>query len=235
MTGALLDVCGITAGYAGRPVLHSISLAVQRSEVVLLVGHNGAGKSTLLRAIFGLLHIDAGTVSYSGHDITNRPTSANVADGLAFIPQGHGTFADLSVEENLRIGGLGLPKPLRLERTGEIFQLFPPLGALRRRSAGTLSGGEQQMLALGRALMRQPALLLVDEPSVGLAPALAGSVMRSLQQAAHAAGAAILLAEQNVREALRVADRVYVLRLGAVASETTPDQLLAGHDWRTLF
>jgi branched-chain amino acid transport system ATP-binding protein len=235
MSAALLDVRDVSAGYGGRAVLQSMTIAVHPAEVVVLVGHNGAGKTTLLRAIFGLIHVNAGAVRYAGRDITNRSVPANVGDGMAFIPQGRGTFPDLSVDDNLRVGGLGLPEPLRRERTREIRALFPPLAVLGRRSAGTLSGGEQQMLALGRALMRHPALMLVDEPSVGLAPALAGSVMRSLQQAAHASGAAILLAEQNVREALKVADRVYVLRLGMVATETTANELLARNDWRELF
>jgi branched-chain amino acid transport system ATP-binding protein len=235
MSQVLLEVRDVSAGYNGRAVLNGLSMALKPAEVVVLVGHNGAGKTTLLRAIFGLIHVDSGAVVYDGREITNRPVAANVADGLAFIPQGRGIFPDLSVDENLRVGGLGLPERIRRARAANVLALFPPLSQLGRRSAGTLSGGEQQMLALGRALMREPAILLVDEPSVGLSPALAGTVMQSLQDAAHAAGAAIVLAEQNVREALRVADRVYVLKVGRVATETTAAELLARNDWRELF
>jgi branched-chain amino acid transport system ATP-binding protein len=230
-----LDVEDLVAGYGGRPVLKSVSIHLSAGEVVVLIGHNGAGKTTLLRSIFGLTHVTGGSVTFDGRPIANRAVSDNVADGVAFIPQGRGVFSDLSVAENLQIGGLGMDVKLRSERVAEMMALFPSLARLQRRLTGTLSGGEQQMVALARALMRRPRLVLVDEPSVGLAPGLAASVMTSLQSAARGSGAAILLAEQNVREAIRVSDRAYVLRLGAVHAEAPSGELLQRFDWRDLF
>ena len=235
MTSRVLEVDQLIAGYGGRPVLTSVSIHVLAGEVVVLIGHNGAGKTTLLRSVFGLTHINGGSITFDGRPIANRAISDNVADGVAFIPQGRGVFADLSVAENLQIGGLGMEARLRTERSAEMMALFPSLARLQRRLTGTLSGGEQQMVALARALMRGPRLLLVDEPSVGLAPGLAASVMTSLQSAARDSGAAVLLAEQNVREALRVSDRAYVLRLGTVHAEAPSGQLLQRFDWRDLF
>jgi branched-chain amino acid transport system ATP-binding protein len=231
----VLDVREISAGYGDHPVLRGMSLTVAPGELVVLIGHNGAGKTTLLRAIFGLVRVTSGTVEFGGMSITNRPASVNVAGGIAFIPQGRGVFPDLSVQENLELGALGFDRELRRTRIAEVLAMFPALASLRKRPAGTLSGGEQQMVALSRALLRRPALLLVDEPSVGLAPALASAVMKTLRESCKTTGASVLLAEQNVREALRIADRVYVLRLGAVSTESTASDLLSRRNWKELF
>ncbi len=232
----LLELSGVVAGYHRKVVLRGVNLRVEPGEIVALIGHNGSGKSTTVKSVFGMLPIREGTISFGGRAIANRAPSLNVQDGLSFVPQGRSIFSDLTVEENLRLGAyaLSVPQSASLaERLGEVYQLFPILRERRRQQAGLMSGGQQQQLALGIALMLRPRLLLLDEPSVGLAPVLVQRVMDSLLEINARFGTAVLLAEQNVKQALRVSSRVYVMKLGQVALEDRSANVLVDGDlWR---
>lgn len=221
----LLRIRDLEAGYGGRPVLRGVCLDVAPGEMVAIIGANGAGKSTLLKAIFGLVKVSRGSVLFRGHEIQNRKPSDNVRDGLAYALQGSRVFSQLSVQDNLEVGGHTLRRDEVHRRVDEVLGVFTDLAALRRRTASTLSTGEQQMLALARCLMLKPVLLLADEPSLGLAPGLARTAIRALQGLNTRLGTSVLLVEQNVREALAVAHRVHVLRLGQVVVSDEPDRL----------
>jgi branched-chain amino acid transport system ATP-binding protein len=221
----LLAIHDLEAGYDKRPVLHGISLDMWPGEIVALVGPNGAGKSTLLKAIFGLVKVTRGAITYHGREIQNRNPSDNVRDGLSYVLQGSRVFTELTVRENLEVGGHTLPPKEAKARVEEVLPLFPGLRPLQTRNAATLSTGEKQMLAMARALMLQPALLLADEPSLGLGPRLAHAALTHLRDLNAQFGTAILLVEQNVREALAVAQRVYVLRLGRIVLADKPENL----------
>jgi branched-chain amino acid transport system ATP-binding protein len=224
---ALLRVDGLHAGYDKVEVLHGVSLVVPKSRMVAIVGPNGAGKTTLLGAIMGLLPRIGGHVLY--RDKPAGSTEALVASGAVLVPERRALFADMSVEDNLllgayarrRAGGRDASTTMR-----EVFTIFPRLQERQRQLAGTLSGGERQMLALGRALMARPRLLLLDEPSLGLAPLIVRAIFRILTEL-RAQGLSILLVEQNVRAALQVSDYGYVLEMGAVVMEG-PSSDLAG-------
>ena len=229
---AVLEASDLVAGYGTKQVLHGVSLRVEAGEIVALIGHNGAGKTTLLKTLFGLLPALGGGVRYGGRPITGRRAALNVRDGLSFVPQGHGIFTDLTVGENLELGGysVGAADP---ERLAAIYDLFPILKERQDQRAGTLSGGQQQMLALGLALVLQPKLLLLDEPSLGLAPVLVQRVLESVQEINRRFGTAVLLVEQNVKQALRIASRVYVMKVGQISLEDQASALLARQDlWR---
>jgi branched-chain amino acid transport system ATP-binding protein len=227
----LLKVSGLSARYGPVHALRDVSLDVRAGELVALIGANGAGKSTLLRTIAGLLAPTAGRVAVDGRDVTGQAPEALLRAGVALVPERRRIFGDLTVLDNLELGGYALPRgrdfASRLAAGVEAaYDRFP---VLRRRSgqlAGTLSGGEQQMLAIGRALMTGPRLLLCDEPSLGLAPLVVQEIMRLLA-ALRAAGTTILLVEQNARLALRFADRAYVLEVGRVALSGASADLLA--------
>ncbi len=211
---------GLSARYGAVAALRDVSLEVRAGELVALIGANGAGKSTLLRAIAGLLVPAAGRVALDGRDVTGQTPEAMIRAGVALVPERRRVFADLTVLDNLELGGYALPRGRdfrsRLDAgLEEAYRLFPVLRRRRGQLAGTLSGGEQQMLAIGRALMSRPRLLLCDEPSLGLAPLVVQEIMRLLSTLREA-GATILLVEQNARMALRSADRAYVLEVGRV-------------------
>jgi branched-chain amino acid transport system ATP-binding protein len=207
---------------------------VEAAEIVALIGPNGAGKTTLLKTLFGLLPALGGEVRYGGRSITGRRAALNVRDGLSFVPQGHGIFTDLTVRENLELGGysVGAADP---DRLAAIYDLFPILKERQDQRAGTLSGGQQQMLALGLALVLRPKLLLLDEPSLGLAPLLVQRVLESVQEINRRFGTAVLLVEQNVKQALRIAGRVYVMKVGQISLEDRAEALLERRDLWTLF
>jgi branched-chain amino acid transport system ATP-binding protein len=230
----ILEAASVTTGYGKKQVLHGVSVHVESGEIVAVIGHNGAGKTTLLKALFGLLPAWSGDVRYAGSRITGRRPALNVRDGIAFVPQGHGVFTDLSVRENLLLGGYtaGEDDPQRVEA---VYELFPILHERYAQRAGTLSGGQQQMLALGLALMQRPKVLLLDEPSLGLAPLLVQRVIESVQEINRRFGTAIVLVEQNIRQALRVASRVYVMKVGQIAVEEQASALLARPDLWELF
>jgi branched-chain amino acid transport system ATP-binding protein len=214
----LLEVDGLHAGYGQTEVLHGISLEVAEGEIVALLGSNGAGKTTALRTISGLHRAGRGRIAFASADITRVPGHRLVAMGLAHVPEGRRIFPGLTVEENLTLGGYSrrsAPGYVRRRRE-EAFELFPRLRERRSQLGGTLSGGEQQMLAIARALMTEPKLLALDEPSMGLAPALVRTIFARLREI-RSRGTAVLLVEQNARQALRLADRAYVLETGRIA------------------
>jgi ABC-type branched-subunit amino acid transport system ATPase component len=224
----LLEVFGLRAGYGRGDVVEEVSFAVAAGEVVALVGANGAGKTTTLRAIGGLEPARGGTVRFAGVDITNRAAQRIVSLGLGHVPEGHRIFAGLSVEENLRLGAFlaRRDRAAVAERLAGVFDLFPRLAERRAQAAGTLSGGERQMLAVGRALMAQPRLLCLDEPSFGLSPLMVRRIFATIAEIS-AAGTAVLLVEQNVAQALGLADRAYVLEVGRVVLEGAGPALAA--------
>ena len=223
---ALLTVAGLHASYGGVPALRGVSLEVGEGEIVALLGSNGAGKTTTLRSISGLMRPRSGSITFAGTDITRRRAHAIVAMGLNQVPEGRRIFPALSVEENINLGGYlsRRDRAVAAQRKQQVFDLFPRLAERRRQLGGTLSGGEQQMLAIGRALMNQPRLLALDEPSMGLAPVMVravGEVIRRIR----AQGTAILMVEQNVRQALALADRAYVLETGRIVIDGPAGEL----------
>ena len=208
-----LSVQDLVAGYVrGLPVVHGVSIEVARREIVTLIGPNGAGKSTLLKAIAGLIACEAGRVRLDGRDVTALPAPRVVSAGIGFVPQTGNVFTSLTVHENLRVGGHVIPGSLR-ERLDRAYALFPPLAARRALRARTLSGGERQMLAIARALMTEPAVLMLDEPTAGLAPLVVAEVFGRLRRLAES-GIAVLMVEQNAKAALSASDRGYVLAEG---------------------
>jgi branched-chain amino acid transport system ATP-binding protein len=214
---ALLEIDGLHTFYGSIEALSGVSLQVRDGEIVTLIGSNGAGKTTLLRTITALERARSGRVRFDGTDITRARSHTIVARGLRHVPEGRRVFAALTVAENLRLGGY-LEHAGRASRLEHVYELFPRLFERRDQVAGTLSGGEQQMLAIGRALMTKTKLLALDEPSMGLAPLLVRMIFDTLA-AIRAAGTAVLLVEQNARRALRLADRAYVLESGRIVLE----------------
>lgn len=211
----MLRVEGLCVAYDRTPALHDVHLEVPTGEIVALVGANGAGKSTLLRAISGVVPVERGSVYLDGTCIDGWPPHRRVAAGIAHVPEGRRVFADLTVEENLRLGAFAHPGYQVDRRVQEMLELFPELSARRQQLAGQLSGGEQQMLAIARGLMSSPRLLMLDEPLMGLAPVV---VQRVLDLIVHIRerGTTVLVAEQNVHLALGIADRAYVLETGRI-------------------
>jgi len=217
-TTALLDVSGLRAGYGAANVLHGIDLHVDPGETVVVLGANGAGKTTLLRAVAGLIP-HTGTIAVEGRRVTRTRPDLMLARGIGLVPQGRGTLTDMTVRDNLRVGAT--TRTDRAEIAEDIdrwFTVFPPLGNRRAQVAGTLSGGEQQMLAIARAMMARPRLLLCDEVSLGLAPVVVQEVFRVLAELNATSGTALLLVEQNAELALDLASRVYLLEVGTVVS-----------------
>jgi branched-chain amino acid transport system ATP-binding protein len=212
-----LSVDGVTAGYGDATVLFDASFEVREGEIVAIVGANGAGKTTLLSTIVGLVEARTGTISFRGNDITRRPAHLLPGDGLALVPEGGRLFPFMSVEENLFLGAYspGVRSQLK-QRLDEVMEIFPILRERRTQEAGKLSGGERQMCAIARALMSQPTLLMLDEPSVGLSPLMVERVFGIVEALARQQGLTVVLVEQNVTEALEVADRAYVLDHGHI-------------------
>ena len=221
---AILRVHGLSAGYAGEHIVHDISLEVAQGEAITVIGSNGAGKSTLLKAIFGLIHVTSGTIVLGGDDITGLKTHDLVAKGVGFVPQTNNVFPRLTVEENLQMGLFRNPKIFN-ERFDAVTDLFPMLGQRRKQRAGSLSGGERQMVAMGRALMMDPSVLLLDEPSAGLSPLYQDEVFIRCRQI-NRAGVSILMVEQNARRCLQICHRGYVLDQGRNAYTDTGTDLL---------
>jgi ABC-type branched-subunit amino acid transport system ATPase component len=230
---ALLDVLDLSAGYGETEILRGLSLRVDDGELVAVIGPNGAGKSTLLKTLAGLVPPRGGRIAFRGTDITGAPTQRIVAGGLCYVPQEANVFPSLSVWENLTIGAWTAPRALA-ERAHAVVELFPVLADRRRALAGTLSGGERQMLAMGMALMVEPRLLLLDEPSAGLASALQRLVFDRVREV-NARGLGILLVEQNARESLALCQRAYVLAMGRVRAEGPGAVLRDDPDIRRLY
>jgi branched-chain amino acid transport system ATP-binding protein len=222
----LLGIDGVSVAYGKRRALDGVSLTVSRGEIVTLLGANGSGKSTTLRTISGLVRPSAGRVVFDGRDITRTAPDAIVTAGVGHVPEGREIFPEFTVRENLLVGGHTAPPAAVTEAIERAFALFPVLGQRARQLAGTLSGGEQQMLAIARALMIRPRLLLLDEPSLGLSPRLAREIFDVIARL-NAEGTTILLVEQNARRALALASRAYVLETGRVVVSGPARELAA--------
>jgi branched-chain amino acid transport system ATP-binding protein len=231
---ALLSVNAIHTYYGRIHALQGISLEVRKGEIVTLIGANGAGKTTILKTISGLLHPREGTVSLEGQDISHTPAHQLVRRGIGHAPEGRRIFSRLTVLENLQMGGYSRPAAEVRADTEHIFALFPRLQERARQRGGTLSGGEQQMLAIGRALMSRPRILLLDEPSLGLAPILVQQIFSIISEI-NAQGTTILLVEQNALQALNVASRGYVLQTGRVALAGAAQELRENESVRKLY
>ncbi len=222
---ALLEVNNLYVSYDAIHALHGVSFHVERGEVVTLIGANGAGKSTTLRALSGLQPADSGSILYDGVDITHKPASDIVSMGIVQVPEGRRIFAPLTVRENLEMGAFTRKDKAEIEASMQhVFELFPRLKERLEQTGGTLSGGEQQMLAVGRALMAKPKLLLMDEPSMGLAPILVEEIFDIIQEI-NREGVTVLLVEQNAHMALSIARRGYVLETGAIELEGLAHEL----------
>jgi len=227
MNPAVLAAEGLAAGYGGRPVLDRIDIELRANEVLCLIGHNGAGKSTLLKALFGLLPSQRGRVLLDGQVLARHEPRALTAAGVSLMPEGRGVFPDLTVAETLKLAlwAAAVPQSDRTARIDWVVSVLPRLSEFMQRRAGTLSGGEQQMVSLGRALLSRPRCLLMDEPSIGLAPKLFQDLLQPIRALQRQTGMAILIVEQNVREALKVSDRVLVMKSGAIIREALPAEL----------
>lgn len=218
----MLTISGLVSGYGRLPALQGVDINVQRGELVTIIGSNGAGKSTLLRTVSGLLKVMSGKIEFDGADITNVRPDKVVRRGLVHCPEGRHVFPGLSTYDNLRLGGhTGSDFEARLD---EVFELFPLLKERRRQLAGSMSGGEQQMLAIGRSLMSDPTLVMLDEPSLGLAPIIVEQVLATAAEIRDS-GRTVLLVEQNAELALEVSDRAYVLERGQVMVEGPADEI----------
>lgn len=232
----LLDVSGLVAGYGRKEVLHGVGLRVDAGEIVTLMGHNGAGKTTTIRAVLGAVRPRAGTVRIAGRDTTRRPVRKAVAAGVAMIPSERFVFPDLSVHDNLLLGAANAPSgSSTAQRLATVKELFPILEERRKQPAGSMSGGQQRMVSLGMALMARPRLLLLDEPSLGLAPSVVETIFDRLRSLADDEGIGVLLLEQNVKQALKIADRAYAMRSGSVILEETADEMRGRTDFWDLF
>ena len=220
----LLGACGVVAGYGETEILHGVSITVGMGEVVTIIGPNGCGKSTLMKAIVGLIRMRSGSIMFRGEDISGIQPDQAVRTGLSYVPQTGNVFPSLSIRENLDMGAFIRRDDYR-GRIDEMFEIFPDLAMRPGRKAGTLSGGQRQMLALARALMLDPALILLDEPSAGLSPEMMGLVFERIRDI-NRSGVAVLLVEQNAREALRMSHRGYVLVAGENRLDDTGPDLL---------
>ena len=222
----LLTCSDVHAYYGAFHALKGVSLQFRGRERVAVFGHNGSGKSTLFKCCVGSLAARTGSIEFAGHAVTPGAVHRNVQLGIGFVPQDRNVFKDLSVERNLRIAGL----KRRNDDLAPIWELFPVLRSRRNQNAGTMSGGEQQMVALGMALMTQPKMLLLDEPTTGLAPALANTVLESVERSSVSLGIAILIIEQNVPRTLKIADRAIIMKGGRVLSDGPAQALLGKQD-----
>jgi len=235
-TGApLLVVSGLAVSYGGIKALKGVDLEVRRGEIVAMIGANGAGKTTTLKTVVRLLPISSGTIVYDGKDLASVPVEQVVELGISLVPEGRAIFPNLTVRENLELGAWNHKNRVAMEETIEdTVKLFPRLGERMRQEGGTLSGGEQQMLAIGRALMARPAMLLLDEPSLGIAPRLVADIFEAIARVAQA-GTTILLVEQNTRLALKYSTRAYVLRTGEIAMSGPSKELAANEEVRAAY
>lgn len=231
----LLEIDNIKVRYSGLAVLQGVSAQVNEGETVAVVGSNGAGKSTLLRAVMGTQRVFEGAIRFQGEAIHNLRTEAIVRKGIVYVPEEKMLFSPLTVEENILMGAYTLNDESRIQQNLEsVYELFPHLRERRQQAASTLSGGEQQMLAIGRGLMSDPKVLMLDEPSLGLAPKLVDEVLDTVGRLKQQ-GMTIVLVEQNVREALDLADRAYVLQTGRIVAEGTGSELQQSDLFRSAF
>lgn len=233
---AVLEIESLTAGYNRRPVIFDVSLTVGRGEIVTILGHNGAGKTTTVKAAFGLVQPLSGMVRYRGDDLRGRSCASRVRAGMSFTPAQRFVFPDLTVHENLRLGGLTEADTAARQRQFDlVYETFPILKERSGQRADTFSGGQQRILSIGIALMSNPSLMLLDEPSLGVSPATTVGILDGLRRMADEEGRAIVLLEQNVSYALREADRVYVMRSGRVILHESADDMRQREHWWDLF
>ncbi len=232
---SLLDVQNVHSGYGKIEVLHGVCIHVEPMEIVCIIGPNGSGKSTLLKTVFGLIQPTTGTILFSEEDITHLESEEKVKMGMAYIPQGKNIFPSLTVKENLEMGGTPLKDSLKIEKgIQDIFQRYPILEKRRKMKAGSLSGGEKQILALARGTMIKPKLILLDEPSLGLAPKVIEEIYKTIQ-GVNQEGLPFIIVEQNARKALKLAHRAYVLDLGINRLEDTGEGLLNNEEVKRLY
>jgi ABC-type branched-subunit amino acid transport system ATPase component len=235
---ALLQVTDLHAGYRpGEDILHGVDLYVDAGEIVCVIGPNGAGKSTVFKALYGLLPVRQGRVQFGGRDITNiRPQEALRDAGITIVPQLRSVFAEMTVEENLRLGLYLVRDKRRVQqRLEHVLGLFPRLAERSKQLVGTMSGGEQRMVEIGRALMWEPRMVLMDEPSAGLAPAITKTIFSKIRQLNRDIGLTVLMIEQNARQGLQVSNRGYVLEMGRPTYQGPSDELLADDNVRRTF
>lgn len=230
----LLDMRDIRGGYSEADILNGVSLHVDAGEVVCIIGANGAGKSTAMKAVFGLVRIRGGSISFKDEDITGQSADRIVRRGICYVPQTENVFPTLTVDENLDMGAFIRDDDVTPQKERIYEELFPPLREKRRLPAGSLSGGQRQMVAMGRALMLEPSLLLLDEPTAGLSPLYMNQIFE-IVKTVNATGVAILMVEQNARQALAIADRGYVLATGRNRFEDTGPNLLANREVAEMF
>ena len=229
----VLELDGVYGGYGGSEILHGISLKVDPKEIVVIIGPNGAGKSTAMKAVFGLLQLTAGHIRLDGTEITNNEPQQVVRNGVCYVPQTENIFPNLSVQENLEMGAYVRTDDFR-PRLKEIYELFPPLAEKKEQAAGTLSGGQRQMVAMGKAMMLEPKILLLDEPTAGLSPKFRGEIFKVVRDI-NATGTPILMVEQNAKQALKIADRGYILVDGQNRIDDTGAALLANSEVAEMF
>ena len=229
----LLEACGVVAGYGETEILHGVSITVDEGEVVTIIGPNGCGKSTLMKAIVGLVRVRNGRVTFRGREISSSPPETIVRTGLCYVPQTNNVFPSMSIRENLEMGAFVRRDDFR-GRIDDMFQVFPDLAVQPTRKAGSLSGGQRQMLAIARALMLDPTLLMLDEPSAGLSPAMMDNVFERVQEI-NQTGVALLMVEQNARQALGMSHRGYVLVAGEKRLEDTGRDLLNNAEVASLY
>ncbi|WP_075182530.1 high-affinity branched-chain amino acid ABC transporter ATP-binding protein LivF [Pantoea sp. 1.19] len=234
MANPILSLSNVSAHYGPIQALHDVSIHIRQGEIVTLIGANGAGKTTLLGTLCGEPRATAGTISFDGQTITDWPTARIMREAIAIVPEGRRVFARMTVEENLAMGGFFAARGAYASRLQRVWELFPRLLERRTQRAGTMSGGEQQMLAIGRALMSQPRLLLLDEPSLGLAPIIIQQIFDTIEQLRQE-GMTIFLVEQNANQALKLADRGYVLENGRVVLEDSGEALLSNEAVRSAY
>ena len=233
MSDTILSLKEVRGGYGDADILTGLDLAVRRGEVVVIIGANGAGKSTAMRAVFGLLNIRGGSIDFDGTDITGWKPEQVVRRGVCYVPQNNNVFPNLSVRENLEMGAY-LRNDDISQQIEHVYQLFPPLRERASQAAGVLSGGQRQMVAMGRALMLEPQLLLLDEPTAGLSPKYMGEIFKIVRDV-NSTGVSILLVEQNAKQALAIADNGFVLVTGATRFTDTGANLLANQEVAEMF
>ena len=231
----LLRVSDLETGYQNKQVLFGVSLDLEEREIVALLGHNGAGKSTLVSSIYGLLPLYRGRIEFQGENIVGKKILSNVQKGLILVPGGHQVFGELSVTENLKVVQYLHKKENFASQLAEIFRIFPRISERRSQTAHTLSGGEQQMLSIALGLLMKPKLLMLDEPSLGLAPLMVANIMEAIQLINREYQVSILLVEQNIRYALETSSRVYVMRLGKMITQSRTDELRQKENYVDLF